>query len=111
MGGVNLPVAPRGEAGVTKLDPTFGSEIRKTRPCLVISPDGMNRFLGTVIVMPLTSGSRPTRFRHDIEFAGKMGLLLGDQIRNVSKLRLIKKVGTVDEGTLSTVLAVLREMF
>ncbi len=108
---VKLPAALQGEVWLAALDPTLGNEIHKTRPCLVVSPDGMNRFLGTVIVMPLTSGSRPARFRPSLTFAGKTGLLLGDQIRGVSKQRLIKKVGVVDESTLMIALRVLTEMF
>lgn len=101
----------RGEIWLTRLDPTEGREIRKTRPCLIVSPDQMNSFLGTVAVMPLTSGSRPAHFRVAAEFRGIPGLLLGDQIRSVAKPRLLKRLGTVDPATLSQALAVLREMF
>jgi len=101
----------RGEVWLTRLDPTEGNGIRKTRPCAVVSSDETNRRLGTVIMMPLTSGSRPTRFRASTSFRGISGLLLGDQIRCVSKLRLLKRVGALDVETVDRALAVLREMF
>jgi mRNA interferase MazF len=108
---LNVRRAVRGDVWLTRLDPTEGNEIRKTRPCAVISPDAMNSHLGTVIVMPLTSGSRQTRFRVPTAFRGVDGLLLGDQIRCVSKSRLLKQVGSLDEDSLDKALAVLREMF
>ncbi len=108
---VKLPLASQGEIWLTRLDPTMGNEIQKTRPCLIVSPDSMNKFLGTVIAMPMTSGSRPARFRSPIEFSDRAGLLLGDQIRSISRMRLIKKIGVADESTLSHALHILREMF
>ena len=111
MGVVNLPAARRGDVWLTRLDPTVGNEIRKTRPCLIVSPDAMNRFLGTVMVVPLTSGSSPARFRLPISFADRQGLLLGDQMRSVSKLRLVKQVGSFDEPTLLKALKLLQEIF
>lgn len=104
-------VAHRGEVWLTRLDPTVGNEIRKTRPCLIVSPNGMNRYLGTVIVMPLTSGSEEARFRVPVQFAARDGLMLGDQIRSVSQQRLLKMVGEVGENDLSEALRILREMF
>ena len=101
----------RGEVWLTRLDPTEGNEIRKTRPCAILSPTGMNHYLGTVVVMPLTSGSHVTRFRVPAKFRNVPGLLLGDQIRCVSKQRLLKHLGVLDEATLKEALAVLREMF
>ena len=101
----------KGDVWLTQLDPTEGHEIRKTRPCAIVSPDSMNAHLGTVIVMPLTSGSRLTRFRAATEFRTVRGLLLGDQIRAVSKSRLLKHVGRLDDDALRRALAVLREMF
>lgn len=101
----------RGEVWLTRLDPTEGSEIRKTRPCAIVSPDAMNAHLSTVIIMPLTSGSRLTRFRTSTDFRRVSGLLLGDQIRVVSKSRLLKHVGSVDGETLHRALKVLRDMF
>jgi mRNA interferase MazF len=111
MGVVKGPVASRGQVWLTRLDPMVGREIRKTRPCLVVSPDGMNRHLGTAIVMPLTSGSALTRFRVPVTFAERDGLILGDQTRSVARERLLKLVGDVDEPTLSAALGTLREMF
>jgi mRNA interferase MazF len=101
----------RGDVWLTRLDPTEGNEIRKTRPCAIVSPDSMNAHLGTVIVMPLTSGSRLTRFRTATEFRKVPGLLLGDQIRAVSKSRLLKHVGCLDDEALRRALRVLRDMF
>lgn len=111
MGVVRQAYPCRGEIWLTRLDPTEGHEIQKTRPCLVVSPDPMNRFLGTVIVMPMTSGSKLTRFRVETQFQGKPGLLLGDQIRSVAKSRLLKRLGDARSETLSDALAILREMF
>jgi mRNA interferase MazF len=101
----------RGDIWLSRFDPTVGSEIRKTRPCLIVSPDMMNRHLRTVTVMPLTSGSHAEPFRLATRFGDRDGFFLGDQIRTLSKLRLIKKVGQVDATTLSSALTVLREMF
>ncbi|MBS0482244.1 MAG: type II toxin-antitoxin system PemK/MazF family toxin [Proteobacteria bacterium] len=101
----------RGEVWLIRLDPTEGNEIRKTRPCVIISPDAMNRHLGTVIVVPLTSGSKPARFRAAIAYRNVPGFLLGDQIRTVSKLRLLKRLGRLDTTATSAALGVLRDMF
>ncbi len=105
-------VAPhQGDIWLARLNPTVGSEIQKTRPCLIVSPDVMNRHLRTVTIMPLTSGSKPTPFRLAMELNERDGLLLADQLRTVSHIRLIKKVGTADRATLSAALSILREMF
>lgn len=101
----------RGEIWLATLDPTVGSEIRKTRPCLVVSPDDMNVHLRTATLMPMTTGSRPAPFRVALTFRGKPGLLLADQLRTLDKARLVKRLGRVDEATQGAVLAVLREMF
>lgn len=82
----------RGDIWLTRLDPTEGREIRKTRPCLIVTPDDMNGFLGTVAVVPMTTGSRLSPFRLSTEFRGIPGLLLGDQLRSVSKSRLLKRL-------------------
>lgn len=105
------PDARRGEVWLTRLDPTVGNEIRKTRPCLIISPDSMNAHLGTVIVMPLTSGANPARFRVASLLSDKEGLLLGDQLRSVSKQRLLRMLERINDQTLAAALAILREMF
>lgn len=101
----------RGEVWLCTLDPTVGGEIRKTRPCLVISPDGLNQRLQTVIVAPLTSGTRLTRFRVPADFAGTPGLILPDQLRTLDKARLVRRLGRVDRAALRATLAVLGEMF
>lgn len=101
----------RGEIWISELDPVVGSEIQKTRPCLIVSPDGMNRYLQTVTGMPMTTGSRTARFRVPVCFKGRDGFLLGDQLRTLDRRRLTKRVGTVDEVTLLAALATLRDMF
>lgn len=101
----------RGEVWLVALDPAVGSEIQKTRPCLVVSPDDLNRSLRTLIVLPLTTGSHATRFRIASRFRGKNGLVLPDQIRTVARERLVTRLGKVNAGTLEAVLQVLREMF
>jgi mRNA interferase MazF len=101
----------RGEVWLANLDPTIGREIQKTRPCLIISPDGMNAHLRTVTAMPLTSGSHPAPFRIPVRFQGKDGLLLADQIRTLDRRRMIKRLGKVNASTLAQTLSVLREMF
>lgn len=111
MGMVRLPLALRGEIWITELDPTVGREIQKTRPCLIVSPDMMNRHLDTVTVMPLTSGSRSAPFRVPTGFGGKEGFLLAEQLRTADRRRLRGKLGKIDDRTLLTALAVLREMF
>jgi mRNA interferase MazF len=108
---VTLKPVLRGEVWLCELDPTVGSEIRKTRPCLIISPDSMNRHLRTVTAMPLTSGSHPAGFRVPTRFKGKDGLLLGDQVRTLDRTRLVKRAGVVDSETLTNTLSMLREMF
>ncbi len=93
------------------LDPTIGSEIKKTRPCVIISPDEMNHNIATIIVAPLTSKLRnyPTRVPCKVE--GKQGQIVLDQIRTVDKTRLIKKIDTLNKITQTKVLTVLKEMF
>lgn len=108
---VKPPPIVRGDIWLAALDPTIGSEIQKTRPCLVVSPDVMNAHLRTVTVLPMTTGSRAAPFRVPIRFKGKDGLLLPDQMRTVDKARLVKKRGRVDRDTLMATLSVLREMF
>lgn len=101
----------RGEVWLAALDPTIGSEIQKTRPCLVVSPDELNAHLRTAIVAPMTTGSRPAPFRVPVRFRGKDGLVLADQMRAVDRARLVKRMGKVDAATLRAVLRVLGEMF
>ena len=101
----------RGDIWLAALDPTVGSEIQKTRPCLIVSPDEMNAHLRTITVMPLTTGSRPAPFRVAVSFRGTKGLVLADQMRTLDHTRLVKRMGAVDLATLAAVLAVLGEMF
>lgn len=101
----------RGEIWLATLDPTIGGEIRKTRPCLIVSPDELNAHLRTVIVAPMTSGSRPAPFRVAIKFRRKQGLVLPDQLRTLDKTRLVNRLGKADAATMGAVLAVLGEMF
>lgn len=100
----------RGEVWLAALDPTVGSELRKTRPCLVVSPDGLSH-LPMVIVAPLTTGSKPARFRVPVTFKEREGLIVIDQMRAVDRRRLVKRLGEVDAATLSQTLSILRETF
>jgi mRNA interferase MazF len=101
----------RFEVYLVALDPTLGSEIQKTRPCVVVSPDEMNRFLKTAIIAPLTTKGREYPTRVPCSFQGKDGLVVLDQIRTVDKLRLVKRLGIIDEDTGHQILDVLQEMF
>ena len=104
-------VVKRFEVYLVNLDPTVGSEIQKTRPCLIISPDEMNDPIATVIIAPMTSKGRDYPTRVNCQFQGKDGQAVLDQIRTVDKLRLVKKLGKVSASTQNKVLAVLAEMF
>ena len=101
----------RGEIWLVNLDPTVGSEIRKTRPCVVVSPAEMHDHLRTVIVAPMTTGSHVAPFRIGVSHAGKKGLILLDRMRAVDKVRLAKRLGEVSARTLSSVLSTLQEAF
>ena len=101
----------RGEIWLVNLDPTVGSEIRKSRPCIVVSPPEMHDHLRTVIVAPMTTGARPAPFRIPITFGGKKGLVLLDQIRTLDKTRLGRKLGAASSATLSATLRTLQEVF
>ena len=100
-----------GEIWLAQLDPTLGSEIKKTRPCVVISPDDMNAHLRTVIVAPMTTGARPARFRIALSFQGKQGLIVLDQIRTLDRVRLVKRLGALRAPTLALTLQALQNMF
>jgi mRNA interferase MazF len=93
------------------LDPTLGREIQKTRPCVVVSPPELHDFLSTVIVAPMTTGSRSARFRIPLAFDGKQGFILLDQIRTLGKVRLLKRLGKVTPKTLRATLDRLQELF
>jgi mRNA interferase MazF len=101
----------RGEVWLAALDPTIGREIQKTRPCLVVSPDELNAHLATVLVAPLTTGSRPASFRIPVTFQRKQGLILPEQMRALDRGRLVKQLGKVDTATLRAVLDVIGELF
>ncbi|WP_175712427.1 type II toxin-antitoxin system PemK/MazF family toxin [Burkholderia ambifaria] len=101
----------RGEVWLVALDPTLGSEIQKTRPCVVVSPPEMHDHLRTVIVAPMTSKGRAAPFRIPVTFKRKQGLILLDQIRAVDKVRLVKKEGSVADKTLLDTLRTLQEVF
>jgi mRNA interferase MazF len=101
----------RFEVYFVSLDPTVGSEIRKTRPCLVVSPDEMNHHIRTVIVAPMTTKGRPYPTRVRCRFGGKTGQVVLDQIRAVDQARLVRRLGHIDPRARSAVLAVLQEMF
>lgn len=93
------------------LDPTVGSEIKKTRPCLIVSPDEMNANISTVIIAPMTTKSRAYPTRVSCEFQGKSGQIALDQLRTIDKSRLVKKLGEIDESMQRSVLDTLAEMF
>lgn len=104
-------VVKRFEVYLVNLDPTIGSEIQKTRPCLIISPDEMNNHIATVIVAPMTTKGRDYPTRIPCMFEGKEGQVVLDQIRTVDKARLVKKLGRISASTQKEVLAVLMELF
>jgi mRNA interferase MazF len=101
----------RGEIWLVALDPTQGSEIQKTRPCVVVSPAELNDNLRTVIVAPMTSKGFPAPFRVPVTHGGTKGMILLDQMRTVDKARLVKKVGAVTGKTLTATLTTLQEVF
>ena len=104
-------VVNRFDVYIVVLDPTVGSEIQKTRPCLIISPDEMNRHIATVIVAPMTTKGRSYPTRVACTFHGKEGQVVLDQIRTVDKLRLARKLGQISDKTQREVLSILNEMF
>ena len=101
----------RGEVWLAALDPTIGSEIQKTRPCLVMSPAEMNNYLRTALVAPMTTGGRAAPYRIPLIFEGRRGLILLDQLRTLDRLRLMRRLGAVPRETLSHTLSTLRELF
>ncbi len=104
-------VVKRFDVYLVSLDPTVGSEIQKTGPCLVISPDEMNRYIATVIVAPMTTQGREYPTRVACEFQGRDGQIVLDQIRTVDKVRLVRRLGRIDTATQKDILASLAEMF
>jgi len=101
----------RGEIYLINLNPTRGREIRKTRPCVVVSPDDLNAHLSTFIVAPLTTGSHPYPFRIPCLLRGKRGHVVLDQLRTVDRERLVRRLGRLGPETLGKTLLTLQEMF
>lgn len=108
---VEKNLARRFEVHLISLDPTIGSEITKTRPCLIISPDEMNKHIRTVIIAPMTSTIKHYPTRVVTTFQGKKGQIVLDQIRTVDKRRLIKNLGSISSSSKQKVLRTLQEMF
>ncbi len=106
-----MAVVRRFDVYLVALDPTVGSEIKKTRPCLVISPDEMNAHIATVIIAPMTTKGRSYPTRVVCRFQGKSGQIVLDQIRTVDRVRLVKYLGRIGTASRREVLAVLAEMF
>lgn len=106
-----MAMVKRFEVYLVKLDPTLGSEIQKTRPCAVVSPDQMNRHIQTVIVAPMTTKGKRYPTRIECEFDGKQGQIVLDQIRTVDKAQLVRNLGELDDETQEETLRVLAEMF
>ncbi|OYV70130.1 MAG: growth inhibitor PemK [Deltaproteobacteria bacterium 21-66-5] len=111
MGVAVARVPRRGDVYLVQLNPTRGHEIRKTRPCVVVSPDELNAHLQTFIVAPLTTGGHPYPFRVPCRFAGKDGHVILDQVRVVDRERLTRRLGALSAPTLRNVLHVLLQMF
>jgi mRNA interferase MazF len=101
----------RGDVWLVALDPTVGAEMQKTRPCVILSPDEMNRHIRTVIVAPLTTRQREYPWRRPTAFRGVQGHVALDQMRAVDKQRLVKRVGELDSATVREILAALAAMF
>jgi mRNA interferase MazF len=99
------------EIWLVNLDPTIGSEIKKSRPCVIVSPDAMNRYLATVIIAPLTSTRKNYPSRVDSTFQGTPGQIALDQLRAVDKIRLTKKLGLLDKQATEDIRAILTTMF
>ena len=104
-------VVKRFDVFLVNLNPTIGTELKKTRPCLVISPDEMNRYIGTVIVAPMTTKGRDYPTRVPCRFQGRSGQVVLDQIRTIDKSRLVRRLGRIDGRTQQKVLSILNEMF
>jgi mRNA interferase MazF len=104
-------VVKRFDVFLVNLDPTVGHEIQKTRPCLIISPDEMNRYISTVIVAPMTTKGQPYPTRVACRFQGKDGQVVLDQIRTIDKSRLVRKLGRLSKRAQAEVLIKLGEMF
>jgi len=108
---VNPGSVSRGDIFLVDLDPTRGHEIRKTRPCLVVSPDELNHAIHTYVVAPLTTGSHAYPFRVLCTFQGKQGHIVLDQIRTVDRERIVRRLGTLSTTVVGQCLTILQEMF
>lgn len=104
-------VRARGDVHLVRLDPTLGSEIQKTRPCLVVSPNELNAHLRTVIVAPMTTAGRAYPWRVPCRFQRRSGFVALDRLRTVDAERLVRRLGQVPPQTITTVLQRLQEMF
>lgn len=104
-------VVRRFDVWLVNLDPTVGSEIRKTRPALIVSPDEMNHALSTVIIAPMTTKGRDYPTRVPCSFHGKLGQVVLDQLRTIDKQRLVKRLGDIEVTTADAVIGVLAELF
>lgn len=93
-----------------ELNPTKGSEIKKTRPCVILSPNEMNKYLNTLVIAPLTSTLREYPFRVLVEFSGKKGMIVLDQIRTVDKSRILEKFGDLKKDKIKEVKSILKQM-
>ena len=109
--GLGMTVPKRGEVYLVSLDPTQGREIKKTRPCVIVSPDELNTHLTTYVVAPMTTGGHPYPFRIPCRFQRKDGFIVIDQLRTVDGRRLVRRLGKVHPTTLQKVLRTLQEMF
>lgn len=108
---IGYAVAARGEVYLIRLDPTQGSEIRKTRPCLIVSPNELNDHLRTVMVAPMTTAGQAYPWRVQCRFQGRNGFVATDQLRTVDVERLARRLGRLAPNSVSRVLNVLQEMF
>ena len=106
-----MTLPQRGEVYLVSLDPTQGREIKKPRPCVIVSPDELNSNLATYIVAPMTTGGHPYPFRIPCRFQRTDGFIVIDQLRTVDGRRLVRRLGKVHPTTLQKVLTILQEMF
>lgn len=96
---------------LVNLDPTIGSEIKKTRPCVIISPDEMNKYLQTLVIAPMTTASRRYPTRVEVNHQGKTGWIAIDQLRTIDKIRVTKTTGKLSKKEIKEVKSVIRETF
>jgi mRNA interferase MazF len=106
-----VPPVLRGEVHLVRLDPTLGSEIKKTQPCVVVSPDELNRHLRTALVAPMTTGGQAYLWRIACRFQRRSGFVVLDQLRTVDRERLVRRLGRLTPATMEAVFGALQEMF